>query len=375
MAAPSAFAQRLDARVAQALDNRLVERVGSGSRRRAARALAAVLVTPVHLLSVVLAVTGILLLVRGDGWWQWLMAAFVLGVAWVTRPDVLGRAEPDTVLVAPPTAPALTDLVAEVAALLGTRPPSEIRVDPHLNAYVAPRGLRNRQLVLGAPLWVALSPQARVALLGHELGHLAHGDLLSGQYVGSGYRTLHRWVELLDPVGSEVFENSTPVLVQAVMAPPRWIVNGYLRLLVAVNAAASRSQELYADLASAVVAGTEGAVGCLETSLLADSVGSAAQRAALDGRRPDLGEAIAARVATIDAEQRAAARRDAAEDRRSIDDSHPPTADRLRLIESVEPAPAGIVVDSARNGRIDRELAPGLQQAFKRLGDAYRYVG
>jgi Zn-dependent protease with chaperone function len=374
MAAPSTFAQRLDARVAEALDKRLVGQVESGRRRSALRLLTVGLVTPVHLFSVALAVTGIALLVRGDGWWQWLMAAFVLGVAWVTRPDVLGRASSDTVLVDPATAPTLTALVAEVASLLGTRPPTEIRVDPGLNAYVAPRGLRGRQLVLGAPLWTALGPQARVALLGHEIGHLAHGDLLSGQYVGSVYRTLHHWIDLLDPAGSEVYEHSTPVLVRVAMAPPRWVVRGYLRLLSAVNATAGRRQELYADLASALTGGTAGAVACLETSLVADSIESAAQRAALDGRRPDLGDAILARVAGIDAAQRAAARRVASEDRRSVDDSHPPTIDRLRLIESLEPAPAGIVLDAARDRAVAEELAPALAQAFKRLGDDYRYV-
>jgi len=368
------FSQRLDARVAEALDKRLVERVGAERRTWLAHAVALILATPVHLLSLVLTGGGIALAVLGGGWWQWLMATFLLGVAWMTRPQLGGGADPDAVLVDPRRAPSLTALVAEVAELLGVDPPEEIRIDSDLNAYVAPRGLRGRQLVLGAPLWAAHGPQPRVALLGHEIGHLAHGDLLSGRYVGSAYRTLAHWVALLDPLGSEMFLHSTPLLVRAVLAPPRWLVAGYLRLLDAVNSAASRRQELYADLASALAAGTDAAVASLEVSLVTDALDAAANRAAVDPTRPDLGEAIAQRVDALDAGQRAAARRRGAGDRRSIDATHPPTVDRLHLIESVDPSVAAVVVDPGRSRLIDKELAPYLDRAFKQLGDAYRFV-
>lgn len=374
MQAPESFARRLDARVAEALDKRLVRRVGSGRSTWLARALAFALVTPVHLVSVALTAGAIALLVRGAGWWQWLMAAFLLSIAWTTRPQLGGKAARGSVLVDPVRAPALAALVADVAQLLGTRPPEELRLDSHINAYVAPRRLRGRQLVLGAPLWVALTPQARVALLGHEIGHLAHGDLLSSRYVGSAYNTLGRWVDLLDPLGSELFLHSTPVLVRAAMAPPRLVVSAYLRLLDAVNSAASRRQELFADLASAVAAGSDGAIDSLEVMLTTDAIDVAANRAAVDPTRPDLGNAIAARMDAYDDRQRAAARRGGEHDRRSIDASHPPTVDRIRLIESVQRSPAGLTLDADRSRLIDKELAPYLDRMFKRLGERYRYV-
>jgi Zn-dependent protease with chaperone function len=371
---PDSFARRLDARVAEALDKRLVVRVSSDRSTWLAHAAAIALATPVHLLSLAVAVGGVALAVLGGGWWQWLMAAFLLGVAWMTRPHLGGRADPDAVLVDPRRAPAITALVAEVAGLLGTDAPEEVRLDADLNAYVAPHGLRGRQLVLGAPLWAALGPQERVALLGHEIGHLAHRDLVSGRYVGGAYRTLEHWVQLLDPLGSEMFLHSTPWLVRAALAPARWLAAGYLRLLDALNAAASRRQELYADLAAALAAGTAGAVGCLEVTLQADAVDAAANRAAVDPTRPDLGQAIAQRMDAFDADQRAAARRRGAGDRRSIDASHPPTTDRLLLLESVSPSEPAIRLDPDASRAIDKELAPYLDQAFRRLADAYRYV-
>ncbi len=374
MPSPTAFALRLDARVAEALDKRLVDRVSTGSGRGVARALAFALVTPVHLVGLALALAGVALLVLGSGWWDRAIAVLVLAVAWLVRPHLLHGVDPDSVRVEPASAPTYAALVAQIAELLGTRAPTELRIDTVFNAYVGNHGLRGRQLVIGAPLWAALGPQERVSLLGHEIGHLAHGDLLSSRYVGGGYRTLVRWIQLLDPAGSEVFEHDTPIMVRAVMAPPRWLVVGYLRLLDAVNAAAGRRQELYADLAATLVAGTDATVSDHELILLGESVEVVANRTAMDARRPDLREAIAERVAGYDAGQRAAARRAAAEDRRSIDATHPPTVDRLRLVESVERSLPAIVLDPARNRRIDQELAPALDEAFKRMGDAYRYV-
>ena len=374
MRTQDSFSRRLDAWVAQAIDRRLVDRITRDKGTWLARAMAFALATPVHLVTVVLAAGGVALIVLGGGWWQWLMAAILLGVAWLTRPRLGGRPGEGSVLVEPARAPELTALVAEVAELLGTRPPAEIRIDADINAYVAPRGIRERQLVLGAPLWVASAPQGRVALLGHELGHLAHGDLLSLRYVGSAYGTLAHWVALLDPDTTEIFEYDTPVLVRALLAPPRWLVLGYLRLFDAVNSAAARRQELYADLASALVAGTDAAVEDLEVTLAPEIIDAAANRAAMDSRRPDLGDAISERMLTFDVDERAAARRRGAADRRSIDASHPPTVDRLLLLESVEWSEASIVLDEGRSEQIDKELSPALEQAFKQMADAYRYV-
>ena len=368
MPAPDTFGQRLDARVATALDQRLLARISSGRESGLSRALACLLVTPVHLVSLLVVAAAVAMVVLGEGWWSWVVAAFLLLVAWFTRPTLLAPAVPGTQLVDQAAAPALTHLVAEICTLAGTRPPEEIRVMSDYNAAVARRGLRGRQLVIGAAMWAAQRPQERLAVLGHEVGHLAHGDLLSGGYVGGGYRTLAGWAALLRPADRDA------VWLHLLMAPPRWLVLGYLRGLHAVNSTARRRQELYADLTSALVAGTDAAVSSLELDLLQDAFDVAANRAALDASRPHLGDAIAARAAAYDLRQRTAARTEAADDLRRIDASHPPTVDRLELLERVDPSPPGLVLDSARSRRIDDELRPLLDAAFKRLGDGYRYV-
>lgn len=361
------FAQRLDARVAEAVDRRLVDRMTAGSNRGLARLAAFALATPVHLVSVAVLAAAAFVAVRGDSMWTWAIAFFLAAVAWVTRPRLLQWPDPESIRV-DQSAPELVALVGEVCALAGTRPPAQVRIDTGINAYVSAYGIGRRQLVLGAPLWAALGPQERVALLGHEVGHLAHGDLLSGQYVGGAHDTLLGWIDLLQPDGWE------SVVIHAVTAPPRWLVQGYLHLLVRMNATSRRRQELYADLFGAVAAGTDAAVSDHEVSLLHEGLDVVLNRAAMDPGRPHLGTVIVERVASYDAAQRASNRRAAAEDRRSTDASHPPTVDRLRLVESVERSLPAIVLDPARSRRIDQELRPALDEAFRRLGDSYRYV-
>lgn len=368
MPSPSTFAQRLDTRVAEAVDRRLVDRLANGRHLSLGGAACYALATPVHLVSLVVVGAATFVLVAGEGVWAWLVGAFLLLLAWITRPRIRIHAGADTILADTASAPELVALVGEVCRLAGARPPAEIRFDQDFNAYVAPLGLHRRQLVLGAPLWAALGPQERVALLGHEVGHLAHGDLLSGQYVGGAHDTLLAWVELLKP-------DSWDTLVAHVgFAPPRWLVGGYLQLFELANATSRRRQELYADLTGVLAGGTAAAVALHEITMVTEALDVVANRAAMDPARPPLGEVVAARAASFDAVQRAAARHASAGDRRRTDASHPPTVDRLRLVESVEPLVAGIVLDPERNDRLDQELAPVLEKAFRRMGEEYRYV-
>lgn len=71
----------------------------------------------------------------------------------------------------------LRRLVDQVAAAVGTRSPDAIVVDLSLNAGVARFGWRQQALlVIGAPLWAMLPPEARLSVLAHEFGHLVNKD-------------------------------------------------------------------------------------------------------------------------------------------------------------------------------------------------------
>jgi heat shock protein HtpX len=267
-------------------------------------------------------------------------------------------------LLNPGTYPTTRALVREIAELIDAPMPSRLEVSADLNASAFTAGWRRRRVLsIGAPLWVALSPQARVALLAHELGHFAHGDVLRGRYVSSAAYSLVAW--------SEVFRLDGVARVAG--WPVRVALAGYRRLLDVVAAPSHRRQELLADLSSVRAAGTDGAIDALEMVLAIVGLDVTANRVAIQPGRPPLGPALREYGESYDAAARAGARRRGDDQRSAIDDSHPPTTERLRLIESTEWVPAAVVLDDARAASLDREWASTTQRALDRLAERYRY--
>lgn len=362
------FRERVDTRVATALDRRLVDRMaGSRAYWSPAGFVSIAMATLVHLVVVALTVGGLGLIVLGDNVPQRIAGGVVLLPVLLL---VRGRERRDDVRVEPAAAPAFTALVEEVARALGTRPPTYIGIDDDINASAARTGLRSRVLVIGAPLWVALGPQARLALLGHELGHFAHRDVVHGRYVGAAIGTLTAWVRASTPEATVTSHGRTPLLATLGLWPIRAASTGYLYVLWWVNAAASRRAELRADTDSARVAGTPAALESLELTLLVDVVDRAINRAAVDPSCTDVATEIRDRVTNLSRRAREAARAEAGESR--VDQSHPPTVERLRLQASRPPASAQVVLDTGRRRAIDAELQPMLDAALRRRADWYR---
>ena len=207
-----------------AWDRRAVDRLATAdgrTHRSWTRGTAVVMATVVHLVVLALLAGGLGLLLLGDNLVQRILGVVVL----VPAVPLLrtGRVRPDITLD-PQTAPVFTALVAELAEGLGTRPPTMIGFNEDYNAYAARVGLRTRLLVIGAPLWAALSPQGRVALLGHELGHFSGRDVVHGRYVWRAYQTLRSWVALSTPAYVEA-DGRSPLAASLVTWPLRFRVD------------------------------------------------------------------------------------------------------------------------------------------------------
>ena len=86
--------------------------------------------------------------------------------------------------------PALWHRVHQLAAQVGTRPPRRIFLVPEVNAAVWENtrllGLipGKRQMMVGVPLLMALTPAQLDAVLAHELGHYGNRDTRLGGLVG-----------------------------------------------------------------------------------------------------------------------------------------------------------------------------------------------
>jgi Zn-dependent protease with chaperone function len=340
------------------------------ARARPGRSLpglaAALLVLPVHVLTVALAAGGLTAVLAGDGWVLKLAGALALALAVLLRPHLGGMPE-HVALLRPEDAPALFRLLGEVGSHTRAPVPHVVVVSSEFNATASLSGLRRRVLEIGAPLWIAADPQARVALLGHELGHFAHGDLRSGVWVGSGFRALTRWHYLAHP------GNDLNIVELVALAPLRWAIAGYLSVLDALNASASRRQEYLADLAAAHAGGTAGATALMDTLLAMPTVEAAMTRAALDSAGPSMWDLVRDDM-TGRSDSRVARRRTESAERNRADSSHPLTTLRIRLLEARPRERAGVVPDAGTWAEIDAELADGLARAEREAADEIRYV-
>jgi heat shock protein HtpX len=94
--------------------------------------------------------------------------------------------------------PALHALVNEVAHELGGQPIRNIVVNEDFNAAYGVFGWRRVPVLwIGLPLWMALRPQERLALLGHEVAHGINGDGTRSFVVWSALSALDEWISAL----------------------------------------------------------------------------------------------------------------------------------------------------------------------------------
>lgn len=120
----------------------------------------------VHLFTLGFAALGVLLISAAPGFvLTWLIGGFLIAIGVMLRPR-LGRVSHEADLLPEASAPCLYGLARRVAAEAGVPCPVVAVHDLGLGATYERVGLRRRPvLTIGLPVWLALSPALRVALL------------------------------------------------------------------------------------------------------------------------------------------------------------------------------------------------------------------
>ncbi|MFF2194819.1 M48 family metallopeptidase [Streptomyces sp. NPDC058157] len=339
-------------------------------RRDAAALLALGLALLVHGVTLLLASAGLLLIVLG---WatvvQPVAGAALLVVAFVLRPRMYGIPQRGPVLYRA-DAPRLFELIDDVAAVTGTAGVHAVVVDGDVNAAVTAYGWRQRRvLLLGLGLWEVLTPPERVALLGHELGHFANGDVRHGVLIRQALRSLDLWVDTLAPSRAHSVWDT---LFNVMAYLPRCAAYGLLVLLDQLTLRATQRAEYEADLSAARAGSTDGATGVMGRFLVAGSVhtllrresvaaqmtGGEAGRKAREAAEQGLWEQIAAHVSSIPAHEYERLLRVSARRGHGVDDTHPPTHLRLECLARSEPQPGRVDFGEERPTAVAAELAP-----------------
>ncbi|WP_232533767.1 M48 family metalloprotease [Plantactinospora sp. KBS50] len=326
---------------------------------------------------IVLVVASVLLLgafaalVAASCWLLWrypllslytVLAALGLATAVLMRPR-LGRLHPLARVVDADRAPELHRLIREVADVVGVPPPHVVAVDESFSAYTSAVGPRRRRvLCLGLPLWAALAPQERVALLGHELGHFANGDIRRGLLTQPAFTMLGHAAQILSPVsthnpGGGLIGLLTDLVSRVVLwTLSRLVLAGHL-LLLWVGLRDGQRAEYRADELASVAAGSTAAVGLMDTLVGMDVVQMMVCREARAGLGPADWRAVVANTRVESAAQLPLRRQLSIRRDVSLFASHPPSGLRARLVEARPHRDPRIVLTEDRAARIDAELA------------------
>lgn len=260
---------------------------------------------------------------------------------------------------------ALYSFVNDVARDLGGRPIRHIVVDETYNAAYGTAGWRREAvLYIGLPFWIALAPQERVALLGHEIAHGVNGDATRGTVVGSAIDTLDTWIALLradqDAVGRiGTWLLSVPVsALQIALAHLLW--------------RDSQKAEFLADYLGATISGTSDAISTLTKSSLAEHFHDFLMRHIYSTSQSgqELFDQFRKQIASIPEREMERLRRAANLEGARLDSTHPPTAQRIAFLLAHK-VDARIVADQTTMAAIGLELRRLEERLGARLIDRF----
>jgi hypothetical protein len=324
------------------------------------RATTLLIALATHLVTVVIAVVGAWIVVTWPSLIAVLFGLVLLALAWHLRPR-LGRRPPRPPARRTRDLPLFHGLLEDIAASIGGRVPDYLVIERTLNAGWSARGLRRqRVLIIGWWAWTVASPQARVALLGHELAHEVNGDTTRSLFVGTGLATLDRWGDVLRPAptrASQVYGRgaATGRVADWVMLPFAWMAEALTSIATRTSRPSRWRAEHRADVLGAQAAGSDAAVamlGCLE---LRNAVDLATRRTEAPGLR-QLAAGIRAHLDTMPDTELERLRRVGARREHAVDANHPPTGARIELLRSIPQFPPAVVLDADTAALIDEEL-------------------
>ncbi|MDX3754034.1 M48 family metallopeptidase [Streptomyces sp. AK02-04a] len=336
-------------------------------RRDAAAVLAYAVALAIHGATIALLGTGVLLVILGWGTALPVVGVILLLLAWLLRPR-FGRLPDDAPVLHRAEAPQLFALVDEIASVVGTTGVHAIALTTDVNASVTTYGARRRRLLtIGLGLWEITTPQQRIALLGHELGHYANGDTRQGLVIANALQSLATWRYLMRPISHPTVPE---MALNVLYLLPYGAAQGLLMLLDQLTMRAKQRAEYLADAAAARAGSSEAAVALMDRLLVTDSAETLLLRMSNAGqviraqdaerREPwrDLWDQLAAHVDSIPEHEYERQRRVGILRGHSVDSTHPPTHLRRACLLARPAVAAAVVADDERQHALDTELAP-----------------
>jgi Zn-dependent protease with chaperone function len=344
-----------------------------------ARVASYVLAAGVHLLTAALVVVAVTVSVLSPAFPTLVLSLLLVAIAFFIRPR-FGRVPKDGVVLTRTGAPELYRLLDRVTEASGARRVDLVVADRHFNAAYGAIGLRRRRIVrIGLPLWNALTPEERISVLAHEMGHEVNGDGRHLLMVGTALRTLERLYFLLrrGRDWEERYAGSFIAFLGLLLRIGKWslrlpVAGTYLALSMLTLRAGQRAEYL-ADRLAAAIASPSAAGDALDKvrtvgETLLPAIGYQAAfptRVHLWNKQREL----IARIPDLELERR---RRISAAVEHRVDSSHPPTHLRVALLRDLPAADPKVALAAQEVESIEKELASAYEKVAVALAAPYR---
>ncbi|ADV66683.1 M48 family metallopeptidase [Deinococcus maricopensis] len=299
--------------------------------------------------------------------WAAIAATVLLGSAWMTRPRFN---HPAGQVITDATHPETLRVIRDVAKLLGAPLPQTVLLTADYNAFVTRAGFPSRRVLgLGIPLLYALSPQERVALIAHELAHEVNGDPARSQLLARALHALTVTYAVLHPPTTAhpgPLELLAALLMRALSLAPM----GVLWALYSLLGEDRQRAEFRADLLAARASGTPEMLSLLNRLHVSELFDYALHKQKRAPERENAFEEFKHQLEHASPATLEGIRIRIEEHRLRLDDSHPPTTDRVRVV-AAHPTAAQYLLPEDVAARMVQELQPHLKDAERAASIAY----
>jgi hypothetical protein len=287
------------------------------------------------------------------------MGAVVLFAVFVGRPRFAERPERTVTRADAPTLYELADRIAE--ALRAPRVHT-LGIDGEWNAVTYRYGLRQRTAIdIGLPFWDSIDEGQRVFVLAHEVAHSVNGDSSRGVLFSVAIQTLETWMYVLEPDdltgGDRGLAGIATIPINVVLYGLTIGLGLVGEALFLLSFRAGQRAEFYADALAASAAGSESAISGLDRLQLDSAYKRAVAGVATGNRATDLFQELSEQLRITPASELERLRRGERLLGTSLDTRHPPTYQRIEILEGQPSRPASAILTPDQSRRIDAELA------------------
>jgi len=363
-------------RVSDDLLSKMIQKRDLRAKMSARKGLVLFFSSIVHMFSLALLICGIYLIAtKYTNVFFLFLSAICLLAAWLTKPT---RYKPPSKPLSRTHFPVTYQIIDEICSATHAKKIHGVVVTTEFNASYALLGIwRKRIIELGFPLITILEKQEVVSLLAHELAHGMNNDLQRGAFVGSAINALSVWHRLIKP--DKIFTSSENLIIAICMIPANLLllltaklISLWLQIICHLNWQSSQQAEYMADRKAADIAGKTSMTSLLNKLLLDSLFDFCVMKTFNNPGRITLTEEFRNRAAGMPNKEWERLKRVTQLTKSRLDVTHPPTANRLAHIDSLDFTIPKYQLSEDMYKQLMREIFTLKSEAEKKIIDEHK---